>query len=151
MARGWSEDRQAFRQSYDNENLDASALLIPIVGFLPVDQPRVTATVERIIAELTIDGFVHRYIPTPEEPPLGQYEGAFLPCTFWLATVLGMAGRNAEAEAILSRAEAIAGELGLFAEEVDARSRSFLGNTPLLFSHAEYVRAVMANGEPASR
>ncbi len=152
MERGWSERHQAFRQSYGEENLDASALLIPIVEFLPVDHPRVTATIERIIAELTIDGFVHRYIPDPVDPPLGQYEGAFLPCTFWLATVLGMAGRSAEAEAILNRAEAIAGDLGLFAEEVDVRSRPFLGNTPLLFSHAEYVRAVLAkaHGRPSS-
>lgn len=144
MERGWSDGLRAFRQEYDDDSLDASALLMPIVGFLPVDHPRVAATVERIIETLTIDGFVHRYIPDADCPPLGQYEGAFLPCTFWLATVHAMAGRRAEAEAILARVEAIAGEPGLFAEEVDARPRSFLGNMPLLFSHAEYVRAVLA-------
>ncbi len=133
-----------FRQAYDGENLDASALLIPIMGFLPVDHPCVAATVDRIIAELTIEGFVHRYLPDADELPLGQFEGAFLPCTFWLATVLAMAGRTDEARAILAGAEAIAGELGLFAEEVDVATRSYLGNTPLLFAHAEYVRAVMA-------
>lgn len=144
MERGWSERRQAFLQAYDGDNLDASALLIPIMGFLPVDHPRVAATIDRIVDELTIDGFVHRYLPPVGELPLGQYEGAFLPCTFWLATTLAMAGRAHEAQAILTAVEAIAGELGLFAEEVDVTTRTFLGNTPLLFAHAEYVRAVMA-------
>ena len=70
-------------------------------------------------------------------------EGAFLPCTFWLATVLTMPGEDERAEAILERAEKIAGALGLFAEEMDPRDGSFLGNTPLLFSHAEYLNAVL--------
>ena len=144
MDRGWSEQEQAFLQTYDGDNLDASALLIPIVGFLPIDHPRVATTVERIIDVLTIDGFVHRYLPDPEELPLGRFEGAFLPCTFWLATVHAMAGHTDEARAILERVEGVAGELGLFAEEVDVASRSYRGNTPLLFAHAEYVRAVMA-------
>jgi alpha,alpha-trehalase len=76
--------------------------------------------------------------------PLGEFEGAFLPCTFWLATVFAKMGRKTEAEDILRRAEAIAGPAGLFAEGVDARSDDFLGNTPLLFSQIEYVRAVRA-------
>jgi GH15 family glucan-1,4-alpha-glucosidase len=114
------------------------------MGFLPVDHPRVVATVDRIVDELAIDGFVHRYTPATDELPLGEFEGAFLPCTFWLATVLAMAGHTGEARTILAAAEAIAGELGLFAEEVDVATCSFLGNTPLLFAHAEYVRAVMA-------
>jgi GH15 family glucan-1,4-alpha-glucosidase len=144
MERGWSERRQSFLQAYDGDELDASALLIPIMGFLPVDHPRVVATVDRIVDELAIDGFVHRYTPATDELPLGKFEGAFLPCTFWLATVLAMAGQTDEARTILAGAEAIADELGLFAEEVDVASRSFLGNTPLLFAHAEYVRAVIA-------
>ncbi|MBA3415938.1 MAG: glycoside hydrolase family 15 protein [Chloroflexia bacterium] len=144
MERGWSERLGAFRRHYDDDGLDASVLLIPLVGFLPVDHPRVAATIDRIVEELTIDGFVHRYLPPPGEPPLGVFEGAFLPCTFWLATVRAMAGQAAEAEAILAAAEAVAGDLGLFAEEVDVRTRTFLGNTPLLFAQAEYVRAALA-------
>jgi GH15 family glucan-1,4-alpha-glucosidase len=146
MDRGWSEQLQAFRQRYDAESLDASTLLIPVMGFLPADHPRVCATVDRIAESLTIDGFVHRFrasgTPTKTTLPFGEFEGAFLPCTFWLATTYAMLGRTAEAEAILAQAEAIAGELGLFAEEVDARFRTFLGNTPLLFSQVEYVRAI---------
>lgn len=147
MARGWSDRLGAFTQRYDADSLDASALLLPVMGFLPADHPRVIATVEQIVASLTIDGLVHRFIaaetPGHEDLPLGEFEGAFLPCTFWLATTYAMMGRPDDAEAILARVEPIAGELGLFAEEVDARTKTFLGNTPLLFSHVEYARAVL--------
>lgn len=147
MRHGWSERLGAFRQRYEGDNLDAAALLIPVMGFLPADHPRVTATVARIAESLTIDGFVYRFVPA-ETPgmgdlPLGEYEGAFLPCTFWLATVHAKAGRVDEAEAILRRAESLAGPVGYFAEGVDARSGTFLGNSPLLFSQTEYVRAVI--------
>jgi GH15 family glucan-1,4-alpha-glucosidase len=150
MERGWSERLGAFRQHLDGENLDAAALLIPLLGMLPVEHPRVQATVERIIERLTIDSFVYRFDPleTPgtceDGIPLGQFEGAFFPCTFWLAAVLAHMGRREEAEAILERAEKLAGPVGLFAEGVDARSGDFLGNTPLLFSQITYVRAIRA-------
>ena len=145
---GWSERLGAFRQSLDNDTLDASALLIPIVGFLPPKDPRVLATIDRIARNLTIDGFVYRFnpdeVPIVDREPMGQYEGAFLPCTFWLATASALAGRTRDAVDILNRTEALAGPLGLFAEGVDARSGTFTGNTPLLFSHVEYIRAVHA-------
>lgn len=143
MERGWSEELQSFRQHYDTDQLDASVLLIAVMGFLPADHPRVLATVERVVAELTIDGFVYRFIPSAGELPLGAFEGAFLPCTFWLATTYAKQGRVDEADAILRRVEEIAGELALFAEEVDARQRTFLGNYPLVFSHVEYIQAVV--------
>ena len=147
MERGWSERLRAFRQRYDADTLDAAALLIPVMDFLPADHPRVAATVERIVERLTIDGLVHRFVPREtlghEDLPVGEFEGAFLPCTFWLATTYAKAGHPDEAEAILQQAEAVAGELGLFAEEVDARRKTFLGNTPLLFTQVEYVRAVV--------
>ena len=147
MDRGWNARRGAFVQRYDSEALDASALLIPIMGFLPGDHPRVLATLDRIAETLTIDGFVHRFLagetPGHGDLPLGELEGAFLPCTFWLVTAYAMAGRREAAEVTMAGAEALAGELGLFAEEVDARSRTFRGNTPLLFSQMEYVRAAL--------
>jgi GH15 family glucan-1,4-alpha-glucosidase len=145
---GWSERLGAFKQSFENDALDASALLIPIVGFLPATDPRVLATIDRIGEHLTIDGCVYRF--DPEEVPvldpaaMGQYEAAFLPCTFWLATACAMAGRTDAAASILNRAEAVAGPLGLYAEAIDARSGTFAGNSPLLFSHAEHIRAVRA-------
>lgn len=148
MEHGWCERLGAFRQHYDGEGLDASALLIPVMGFLPSDHPRVIATVKRIEEALMIDGFVYRFQPgkTPgyDDVPVGEFEGAFLPCTFWLATTYAMQGRVQDADDILAQAERVAGDLGLFAEEVDARTGHFLGNTPLLFSHMEYVRAIVA-------
>ncbi len=147
MERGWSERLGAFRQRYEADTLDASALLIGIMDFLPPDDPRLMATADQIAEDLAINGLVHRYVPADKSGndslPLGEFEGAFLPCSFWLATVYARAGRTAEAEAILARVEATAGELGLFAEEVDARTGQSLGNYPLLFSEVEYVRAVL--------
>ncbi len=147
MEHGWSERLGAFRQRYEGDNLDASALLIPVMGFLPPEHPRTLATVERIEENLTINGLVHRFVApeTPGHPdlPVGEFEGAFLPCTFWLATAHARAGRRKWAEAVLDRVESLAGEVGLFAEEVDARSGAYLGNSPLIFSHAEYIRAAL--------
>ncbi len=149
MERGWSEQLGAFRQHYDGNGLDAATLLIPVMGFLPANHPRVVSMVRRIEESLAIDGCVYRFHPneTPGYsgmPPLGEFEGAFLPCTFWLATTYALQGRVQDAEAVLARVERIAGGLFLLAEELDPRSGSFLGNTPMLFSHMEYVRAVMA-------
>jgi alpha,alpha-trehalase len=150
LADGWSEPRGAFRQRYGADALDASALLMATMDFLPPDDPQLRATVARIEDELTIDGLVHRFRPEelPEavrsDLPMGAFEGAFLPCCFWLAVAQAREGRADAAEATIARAEAAAGELGLFAEEIDARGDgSFLGNVPLLFSHAEYLRAVL--------
>lgn len=146
MREGWSDPLGAFRQSYESEALDASALLIPVMGFLPADHPRMVSTVQRIEESLMIDGFVYRFHEewaAQTSGTLGEREGAFLPCTFWLATTYAMAGRPDRAEAILNRAETCAGSLGLFAEELDPRSGRFLGNSPLLFAHVEYIRAVM--------
>jgi GH15 family glucan-1,4-alpha-glucosidase len=147
LVRGWSQRLQSFRQSYGADTVDASALLIPLMGFLPPNDPRVLATLDRVEEQLMANGFVYRFDPGATEGvkplPLGEFEGAFLPSTFMLASGRALCGPRGRAEELLDRAEAAAGELGLFAEEIDARSGAFLGNTPLLFSHAEYVRAVL--------
>lgn len=147
MEKGWCESKRAFRQRYGSDALDASALVIPLMEFLPIGHPRVVGTLEALERELVIDGLLHRFNPkeTLRDASLsiGDFEGAFLPCVFWHAHVLAKMGRCEESEAILSRCENIAGEVGLFAEEIDVKSRSFLGNTPLLFAHVEYVRAVV--------
>jgi len=126
--------------------LDSAVLLIPLMEFLPGDHPRVAGTMAAIERELTIGGLVYRFDPSAtlggDQLPLGEFEGAFLPVTFWFAHALAKAGRPDQAGAILKRCEEIAGELGLFAEEADGRRQIFLGNTPLLFAHVEYVRAV---------
>jgi GH15 family glucan-1,4-alpha-glucosidase len=155
MEKGWCEEKNAFRQRYNSDAMDAAALLIPLMDFLPADHPRVAGTFAAIERELVIDGLVHRFDPSStiggEQPPIGQFEGAFLPCVFWHAHALAKAGRCDEAEAILAKCESIAGELGIFAEEADARHNILLGNTPLLFSHVEYVRAVLELNEARAR
>lgn len=146
MQHGWSDALGSFRQVYDRDTLDASALLVSLMGFLPADHPRVLGTIERISERLSINEFVYRFAPDPSQVeqglPLGEKEGAFLPCTFWLAAAYAKAGSPDQADKILRAAESIAGPLGLFAEQVDPRNRQLLGNTPLLFSQIEYVRAV---------
>ena len=155
MDKGWCEEKGAFRQRYDSDALDAAALLIPLMEFLPPDHPRVASTLDALEHELVIDGLLHRFDPrnTPgvEPLPIGKFEGAFLPCVFWHAHALARADRCEEAEALLARCEAIAGPPGIFAEEADAAQDVFLGNTPLLFSQVEYARAAMALHHARSR
>lgn len=157
MERGWSPRLNAFRQRYEADTLDASVLLIPVMGFLPANHPRVLSTVDRIADTLTRDGLVYRFdpqeLPEPSPLPLGTFEGTFLPCTFWLATAYAMAGRIEHADALLKRAELMTGDLGLFAEEADGHSPAFLGNMPLVFAQVEYVRAIMelAKARPLGR
>jgi GH15 family glucan-1,4-alpha-glucosidase len=143
---GWSERRKSFTQAIGSEALDASALLIPLSGFLPVDDPRVRSTVSAIANNLTIDGCVYRFDPAevPHASPseMGEFECAFLPCTFWLATCFALLGRTSDAEDVLAAASRVAGPLGLYAEAIDPRNWTFAGNTPLLFSHVEHIRAV---------
>jgi GH15 family glucan-1,4-alpha-glucosidase len=155
MEKGWCEEKNAFRQRYNSDALDAAALLIPLMDFLPADHPRVAGTLAAIERELVVNGLVHRFDPSTtlggDQLPIGQFGGAFLPCVFWHAHALAKAGRCDEAEAILVKCESIAGELGIFAEEAEARHNIFLGNTPLLFSHVEYVRAVFELNEARAR
>jgi GH15 family glucan-1,4-alpha-glucosidase len=151
MQKGWSENIQSFRQRYDSDAVDGALLLIPLMGFLPPDHARVAATVKRVAAVLSINGLVHRFIPeqTPGRPnqPMGDKEGAFLMCTFWLAQAWHMMGDTMRAEMALSRAEQCTGSTGLFSEAADARLvPGALGNTPLLFSQVEYARAARALG-----
>jgi GH15 family glucan-1,4-alpha-glucosidase len=146
MDKGWCEEQNTFRQRYDAEALDGATLLIPLMEFLPIDHPRIHGTLAALESSLLVDGLLHRFDPSQtlggEQLPIGEFEGAFLPCVFWHAHVLAKMGRHREAETILERCDIIAGEVGLFAEEVDAKRDTFLGNTPLLFSHVEYARAV---------
>ena len=135
LENGWSERRGAFVQSYDGTALDASLLLIPLVGFLPPKDPRVVATIEAIKHELVEDGLVLRYRPDHAEDGLAGGEGTFLVCSFWLADALTMMGRLDEAEALFERLLALRNDLGLLAEQYDPRTRRQLGNFPQAFSH----------------
>jgi GH15 family glucan-1,4-alpha-glucosidase len=133
--------RNRFVQHYDGVELDASLLLIPLVGFLPPDDPRVLATIAAIERELVVDGLVLRYpIDTAtavDDLPPG--EGVFLPCSFWLADCLAVTGRRVEAEALFERLLALRNDVGLLSEEFDPRTGHMQGNFPQALSHMALV------------
>jgi GH15 family glucan-1,4-alpha-glucosidase len=142
LERGWSERIGSFTQTFDGEALDASTLLIPIVGLLPGDDPRVRATVNAIAERLTDQrGLVYRY---RVDDGLAGTEGAFLLCTFWLAHALALGGETARAREVFGRAAAFASDIGLLSEEVDSGTGELLGNFPQAFSHVGLVNAAWA-------
>jgi GH15 family glucan-1,4-alpha-glucosidase len=138
---GYDSGRDSFVQFYGADHLDASLLQIPLVGFLPADDPRVKGTVAAIQRELVVDGLVHRYPPGGSESVDGlpPGEGTFLACTFWLADNLALMGRREEALAIYERLLTLRNDVGLLAEEYDPASRRQLGNFPQAFSHVALV------------
>ena len=142
-ARGVSARRGCFVQHYGSEELDASLLLIPQTGFLPASDDRVVATIEAVQRELTVDGFVLRYLAHESIDGLPPGEGTFLACSFWLADGLCMLGRRDEAHALFTRLAKLANDVGLLAEQYDPSARRFLGNFPQAFSHIGLVNSVM--------
>ncbi|HEX2190616.1 MAG TPA: glycoside hydrolase family 15 protein [Longimicrobiaceae bacterium] len=143
---GYDPGQGAFTQSFGSPTLDASALLLPIVGFLPPDDPRVHGTVDAVLRTLTREGLVFRY-PAGETPDgVGGGEGAFGICTFWLAHALALCGRREEAREVFSGMAARANDVGLFAEEVDPATGAFLGNFPQAFTHVGLIDAARALG-----
>ena len=151
---GFDAERGAFVQYYGSKELDASLLLMPLVGFLPVNDPRVVGTVEAIERELTVDGLVLRYRSREHVEGLPPGEGVFLACSFWLADVLVMSGRRDRAVALFERLLALRNDVGLLAEEFDPRTRRALGNFPQAFSHVGVINTAhnltLARG-PAER
>ena len=133
--RGFNPERNAFVQYYGSNVLDASLLMIPLVGFLPPDDPRVVATVAAVQRELVRDGLVSRYQTETGVDGLPPGEGAFLACTFWLADNLALTGRHDEAREIFERLLALRNDLGLLAEEYDPVRRRQVGNFPQAFTH----------------
>jgi GH15 family glucan-1,4-alpha-glucosidase len=137
--RGFDPKKNSFVQYYGAQALDASLLMIPLVGFLPVHDPRVVGTVEAVQRELLHDGFVSRYPTTEGVDGLPPGEGAFLACTFWLADNLALLGRRDEARAIFERLLDLRNDVGLLSEEYDPKGRRLLGNFPQAFSHVGLV------------
>jgi GH15 family glucan-1,4-alpha-glucosidase len=137
--RSWSEKRQSFAQAYDSDELDASVLLLPLVGFLPVDDVRVRKTVEAIERGLLRNGFVLRYDSGCGADGLPPGEGAFLACSFWLADNYVLLGRHDDARRLFERLLALRNDLGLLAEEYDPRAGRLVGNFPQAFSHISLV------------
>ena len=137
--RGFDARRQAFVQSYESPHLDASLLLIPQVGFLPPDDPRVLGTIAAIERDLLVEGLVLRYSTESGVDALPSGEGAFLPCSFWLADCYALTGRRKQAEALFERLLSLSNDVGLFAEEYDPRTQRMLGNFPQALTHMALV------------
>jgi GH15 family glucan-1,4-alpha-glucosidase len=136
---GYDPARNAFVQSYGSRALDASLLMIPLVGFLPPTDPRVRGTVEAIERELLQDGFVLRYPTRREVDGLPPGEGVFLACSFWLADNYALLGRHADARRCFERLLALCNDVGLLAEQYDPEAKRFVGNFPQAFSHVSLI------------
>jgi GH15 family glucan-1,4-alpha-glucosidase len=138
---GFDRQQNAFTQAYGRPELDAAVLLIPALGFLPASDPRVQGTIRAIEKNLMQDGFVLRYKPEKTGDGLAGTEGAFLPCSFWLADAYAYSGRKKEAEQLFERLVSLGNDLGLLAEEYDSKHGRLIGNFPQAFSHLALIHS----------
>ena len=142
LSQGWSQKAGSFSQAFGTDDLDASSLMIPIVGFLPADDARVLSTIEATVAHLTDQhGLVFRYI---SQDGLSGKEGSFLLCTFWLAQAQAMSGQLERAKETFAKAVGFANDVGLLSEEILPDTKELLGNFPQAFSHIGLVNAAWA-------
>lgn len=141
--RGYDAGLGAFTQAFDRPVLDASALAIPLVGFLPPSDPRVRATLARIQERLTVNGLVYRYRPEESDDGLPGGEGTFALCSFWLVDNLALAGRVDEAQSLFERLLGYANDVGLLAEEIEPATGRLLGNYPQGFTHLGLIEAAV--------
>jgi GH15 family glucan-1,4-alpha-glucosidase len=150
---GFDTARNSFTQSFGSSNLDANLLLIPIMGFLPADDPRVCGTVAAIERELLVDGLVLRYRTKTGVDGLPPGEGAFLPCSFWLADNYALQKRDIEAHALFERLLSLSNDVGLLAEEYDPQAKRLVGNFPQAFSHLALIGTALSlsDGGPVRR
>jgi GH15 family glucan-1,4-alpha-glucosidase len=148
--RGFDAKRNTFTQYYGSEDLDASLLAIPMMGFLPPDDPRCVGTVEAVARELMQDGFVLRYRPRDMNDGLRGTEGAFLACSFWLVIAYQRIGKRAEAEALFERLVSLCNDVGLLAEEYEPKLKRQVGNFPQAFSHLALIQAAYVLAEGAT-
>jgi GH15 family glucan-1,4-alpha-glucosidase len=145
---GYDKSRNTFVQYYGSKELDASLLMIPLVGFLPAKDPRVIGTVEAVQRELKHDGLVARYLTGPGVDGLPPGEGAFLACSFWLADCLHLLGRDGEARELFERLLSLRNDVGLLSEEYDPGRRRLVGNFPQAFSHVGLVNTALNLSRP---
>ena len=140
---GYNASKGSFTQYYGSDQLDASLLMIPLVGFLPAHDPRVRGTIEAVERELVDGGFVLRYrtVDTGDVDGLAGREGAFLACSFWLSDCLSMLGRDHDARQLLDRLLGLRNDLGLLSEEYDPVAGCLVGNFPQAFSHVSLVNS----------
>ena len=148
---GYDPERRTFTQYYGSKELDASVLNIPLVGFLPGTDERVTGTIDAVSRELGRDGFVSRYSTAETDDGLAGDEGQFLACSFWLVSALALNGRVEEARALFERLLGLRNDLGLLAEEYDVKRQRQVGNFPQAFSHLTLIGAATAIAEAGSK
>jgi GH15 family glucan-1,4-alpha-glucosidase len=146
LRRGFDADRNTFVQAYGSKALDGALLMLPLVGFLPPDDPRIVGTVDAVQRDLLEEGFVLRYRPEHTDDGLPGAEGSFLPCTFWLVECLALLGRREEAVALFERVLRLRNDVGLLSEEYDTRERRLVGNFPQAFSHVGLVNSAASLG-----
>ncbi len=146
--KGFDAQKNSFVQAYGTKTLDASLLMIPLVGFLSQNDPRVVGTIEAIQRELTHDGFVARYPTEEANDGLPPGEGVFLPCTFWLADCLALLGRWDEAGRLLDRLLGLCNDVGLISEEYDPQRGRLLGNFPQAFTHVGLINTALNLSHP---
>jgi GH15 family glucan-1,4-alpha-glucosidase len=149
--KGFDAGNNTFVQSYETKFLDASLLLIPQVGFLAADDPRVIGTIAAVEKHLMVDGLVLRYSTATNVDALPAGEGAFLACSFWLADSYLLTGRRKEAEALFERLLALGNDVGLFAEEYDPRAQRMLGNFPQALTHMALVNTARLLSMPEKK
>jgi GH15 family glucan-1,4-alpha-glucosidase len=146
--KGFHPKKKAFTQTYGSEALDASLLMIPLVGFLPALDERVCGTIEAVERDLLQDGLVLRYRPNEcEIDGLPGSEGVFLPCSFWLADCLHLIDRKKDARLLFERLLDLRNDVGLLSEEYDPKNRRQLGNFPQAFSHVGLVNTAQVLSE----
>jgi GH15 family glucan-1,4-alpha-glucosidase len=139
--RGYDPNLGSFVQSYGSKELDASLLLLPLVGFLPWEDPRIRGTVEAIEKRLLVDGFVLRYRTEHVDDGLPAGEGVFLACSFWMVSALRMLGREEDAKRMFDRLLGLRNDVGLLSEEYDPKAQRLLGNFPQALSHIALINA----------
>jgi GH15 family glucan-1,4-alpha-glucosidase len=137
--KGFDQSLGSFVQAFGSKLLDASLLMIPLVGFLPADDPRVRGTVAQIEKRLVVDGLVLRYDSNATDDGLPPGEGAFLACTFWLADNYVLMGRHDDARRLFEHLLSLRNDVGLLAEEYDPKAKRQLGNFPQAFSHVALI------------
>lgn len=147
--RGFDDSIGSFVQSYGVKELDASLLLMPVVGFLPADDPRIRGTIAAIERRLVVDGFVLRYDTGTSQDGLPPGEGAFLACSFWLADAYVMVGRWHDARALFERLITLCNDVGLLSEEYDVAAQRLVGNFPQAFSHVALINTAFNLGRTA--
>jgi len=138
-AHGFDRELNSFVRAYGTQELDASLLLLPAIGFLPAEDPRIQGTLAAIERRLLRDGFVYRYDQAASDDGLRGKEGVFIACSFWLADAYLMCGRREEAVQLFEKLVSLCNDVGLLSEEYEPESRRLVGNFPQAFSHLALV------------